>query len=373
MNRVILSGIGTEIPPEQISNEELVDSFNRHVDAENLRRAEAGEPLLEHSNTDFIVTASGVRNRHVLTREGILDPARMSPIVPRRGEDEVSVMAEFGLKAARRAIAEAGVDPATIDCIICSASHLQRPYPALAIEMQKELGASGLAFDMELGCSSAAAGLHVATGLVRSGAHRRVLVVTPEIISGHLNFRDRQTHFIFGDAAVAMLVEPAGAETERAGRFEILATRGWTQFSNAIRSDFGFLSRHDSLDPLTLDMRRNMIRQSGNKVFREVTVAASQFIKGFLADEGLTPDGIRRYWLHQANSRMNALILKYVLGADADFDRAPMVLDRLGNTAGAGAIIALAENRDDLQPGETGLICAFGAGYSIGAALIRRL
>jgi beta-ketodecanoyl-[acyl-carrier-protein] synthase len=371
MNRVFISGIGVEIPPASISNEELVESFNIWVDEENLQRRAHSQPLLERSDNEFIVYASGVKNRHVLEREGILDPDRMAPRISPRGDEDVSVMAEFGLKAARKAIADAGIEAASLDCIICSASHLQRPYPAIAIEIQKELGANGLAFDMGLGCSSAAAGLHLAVNLVRTGAHRRVLVVTPEIISGHLNFRDRQTHFIFGDAAVAIVVDALDEGEHRPGRFEVLATRGWTQFSNNIRSNFGFLSRLTGDDPLTLPMADNMIHQVGNKVFKEVTVAAAHFIKDFLRDNGLSPADIRRYWLHQANSRMNAMILKLTLGEEADFDRAPVVLDRIGNTAAAGAIVALEENHRDMKPGDTGLLCAFGAGYSIGGAILR--
>jgi beta-ketodecanoyl-[acyl-carrier-protein] synthase len=209
-NRVRLGGIGVEIPAASISNEELVETFNRWVAMENAARAARGEEPLAGSDADFIVQASGIRRRHVYERDGILDPARMAPIIPARPDDALSVMAEFGLKAAEKALAHADVAPQDIDLVICSAAHHQRPYPALAIEIQQALGAEGAAFDMGLGCSSALAGLHVATNLVRAGAHRRVLVVTPELITAHLNFRDRQTHFIFGDAAVAVVVEAMG-------------------------------------------------------------------------------------------------------------------------------------------------------------------
>ncbi len=207
--------------------------------------------------------------------------------------------------------------------------------------MQKELGTSGAAFDMSLGCSSAVAGLHLAANLVRTGAQKRVLVVTPEIITGHLNFRDRQTHFIFGDASTSMLVEGFGESETRPGRFEVVDTRLWTQFSNNIRSNFGFLSRLVQDDTSALDMAGNMIKQVGNKVFKEVTVAGHQFIIEFLGDHGHTPQTIRRFWLHQANARMNAMILKLSFGHEVDNDRAPMILGEIGNTAAAGAIIAL--------------------------------
>lgn len=371
MKRVVISGIGTEIPSEVISNEELVESFNRWVDLENPGRIARGEEPLAKSDSEFIVYASGVKTRHVHTRDGILDPDRMVPRIPPRGEDELSVMAEFGVKAARKAIAHAGVDPAGIDMVICAASHQQRPYPAQAIEIQKELGTSGAAFDMSLGCSSAVAGLHVAFNLLRTGAHRRVLVVTPEIITGHLNFRDRQTHFIFGDAASALLLEAVDDGEAQAGRFEIIDTDGWTQFSNNIRTDFGFLNRAGLEDPSVVPMEGNMIRQVGHKVFKEVTVAAHRFIVEFLNKNGHSVHDIRRYWLHQANARMNAMILKLAFGHEVDGDRAPMVLAELGNTAAAGAMIALEQNHRDMKAGDLGLLCAFGAGYSIGGVLLR--
>ncbi|MDZ5698145.1 beta-ketoacyl-ACP synthase III [Chelativorans sp. M5D2P16] len=370
---VCIAGLGVEIPPSSISNEELVDTFNRWVEAENPRRAARGEPPLAYSDAEFIVHASGIRSRHVYEREGILDPERMAPKIPARSDDELSVMAEFGLAAAQKALAHAGMSGSDVDLVICAAAHHQRPYPAVAIEIQKALGAEGAAFDMGLGCSSALGGLHVAANLVRTGAHRRVLVVTPELITGHLNFRDRQTHFIFGDASVAMLVESIGEGRQRPGRFEVVDTRSWTRFSNNIRTNFGFLSRLAQDDPSMLAMEGNMIRQVGNKVFKEVTVAGHQFIVDFLAEHGHTPQSMRRFWLHQANARMNAMILKLAFGEEVGQDRAPMVLERLGNTAAAGAIVALAENHRDMKAGDFGLLCAFGAGYSIGGALLRMM
>ena len=374
MQRVIISGIGVEIPESTITNEELVASFNEWIDLQNAERSAKGEPLLAKSNTDFIVYASGVKNRHVHTRDGILDVERMAPRIPPRGDDELSVMAEFGVISARRALEHAGVsDPSSVDMVICAASHQQRPYPAVAVEIQKALGASGAAFDMSLGCSSAAAGLHIATNLVRSGAQKRVLVVTPEIITAHLNFRDRQTHFIFGDAAATMVVEAIDEGDVRSGRFEVMDTRSWTQFSNNIRSNFGFLIRSGQDDTSVVNMEGNMIKQVGNKVFKEVTVAAHKFIASFLADHDMTVEDVRRYWLHQANGRMNAMIMKLTLGHEADADRAPMVLEKLGNTAAAGAVVALKQYHEDMKPGEFGLLCAFGAGYSIGGALLKKM
>jgi len=372
MNRVIVSGIGVHIPEDVVTNDELVASFNAWVETENAARAGTDRPPLQASSAAFIEHASGIRERHMIDKHGVLDPARMAPTIAARPDDALSVQAEFGLKAARQALDHAGCHPKDIDLVICSTSHPQRPYPAIAIEMQEQLGAHGAAFDMGLGCSSAAAALHVATNMIRSGGQKRILIVVPEIVTAPLDFRDRQTHFIFGDAAVAMVVEPRGAN-KRAGRFEVIDTRAWTQFSSNIRNNLGFMTRAGEADPYMLPLEGNLIKQVGNKVFKEVTVAGHKFIVDFLAHHDLTPEDMRRFWLHQANARMNAMILKLAFGREVGHDRAPMVLDKYGNTAGAGAVIALSENHADMESGDFGLLCAFGAGYSIGGALLRMM
>ncbi|MCO5145915.1 MAG: beta-ketoacyl-ACP synthase III [Aquamicrobium sp.] len=373
MKRVIISGIGVSIPEASISNEELVDCFNAWVDSENPKRAVRGEEPLLKSSADFIYHASGIKRRHVHTRDGILDVERMTPRIPARDDDALSVLAEFGAEAARAALDDAGVAAESVDLVICASSHLQRMYPSIGIEIQQAIGAKGAAFDLSLGCSSAAGGLHTAFNLVRAGAHRRALVVTPELITAHLNFRDRQTHFIFGDAATALLIEAAEEGETTAGRFEVLDTRNWTQFSNNIRSNFGYLNRAAQDDVGVIRAEGNLIKQQGNKVFKDVTVASHRFIVDFLAEHGRTPQTVRRFWLHQANARMNQMILKLAFGREIGHDIAPMVLEELGNTAAAGAVVALAQNHRDMKAGEYGLLCTYGAGYSIGGALLRMM
>lgn len=371
MHRVIISGIGVSIPDAVISNEELVDCFNRWVERENADR-DAGD-MLQPSSADFIFHASGIRRRHVHTPDGILDIDRMAPRIGARDDDSLSILAEFGARAARAALADAAAEAGDVDLVICAASHLERLYPAIGIEIQREIGARGAAFDLSLGCSSAAGGLHVAFNLVRSGAHRRVMVVTPELITPHLNFRDRQTHFIFGDAATALILEAAGPETTRPGRFEMIDTRSWTQFSNNIRSNFSYLNRAAEEDAGVIHTEGKLIKQQGNRVFKDVTVASHRFIVDFLADNGRTPETVRRFWLHQANARMNQMILKLAFGREIGHDIAPMVLEEYGNTAAAGAIIALHDNHRDMRPGDYGLVCTYGAGYSIGGALLKMM
>ena len=155
MTDVVITGTGLFTPEHAIDNDALVASFNTWVDAENSRHAaaiEAGErEPLAHSSSEFIVKASGIQSRYVLDAEGILDPERMRPHLPSRGNDEPSIQCEMGLVAARQALAAAGVEAADIDMVIVACSNLERPYPAVAVELQALLGTGGHAFDMKIG------------------------------------------------------------------------------------------------------------------------------------------------------------------------------------------------------------------------------
>ena len=99
---------------------------------------------------------------------------------------------------------------------------------------------------------------------------------------------------------------------------------------------------------------------------------AADHIEAHLASHSFTPADVRRWWLHQANINMNLLIAKRLLGRDATADEAPIVLDRYANTASAGSVIAFALHHQDLQSGDVGVLCSFGAGYSIGSLVIQK-
>ncbi len=373
MNRVVISGSGLALAPHTITNQELVVSFNQYVALENARFAEdiaAGrrEPLPE-SSVEFIEKASGIKRRYVMDKDGVLDPKRMRPRFSPRPNEELSLLAEFGVAAARDALTRAGRSGADIDGVICAASNMQRAYPAMAIEIQNALGAQGYGFDMNVACSSATFAIEQAANAVRSDSARAVLVVSPEITSGHLAWMDRDCHFIFGDVATAVLVERADA-AQAAEQFEILGTRLATAFSNNIRNNFGFLNRAEDDDP---EGRDKLFMQEGRKVFKEVCPMAAAHIAGHLQALGSTPAEVRRFWLHQANLAMNQLISRKLLGRDATADEAPVILDTFANTASAGSIIAFHQHHADFVPGDLGVICSFGAGYSIGSVVLRRL
>ncbi|MEM9501186.1 MAG: beta-ketoacyl-ACP synthase III [Pseudomonadota bacterium] len=370
-HRPVISSTGLFTPSESITNEELVDSFNRYVDLHNEQHADAiaeGEvELLHHSSVEFIEKASGIKARHVMTKEPILDPEVMSPRWAERSNDEMAIMAEIGVIAAKQTLERAGRKPEDVDAVLCAASNMQRAYPAMAIEIQQALGIDGFGFDMNVACSSATFGIQTAADYVRAGNARSVLVVSPEITSGHLNWRDRDSHFIFGDVATAVLVEDAAMAPSE--HWDILGTKLKTVFSNNIRNNFGFLNR---AHPETADNADKLFVQEGRKVFKEVVPMVAQMIIDEAERLEIDPASLRRMWLHQANAGMNRLIAQRVLGHEANEDESPTVLDTYGNTSSAGSIIAFHLHSKDLATGDTGLICSFGAGYSAGTVFVRK-
>jgi beta-ketodecanoyl-[acyl-carrier-protein] synthase len=299
----------------------------------------------------------------------VLDPQRMKPYFAPRGDDELSLMAELGVKGALDAMARAGKTGADIDGVLCAAANMQRAYPAMACEIQQAIGAGGYGFDMNVACSSATFGIEQAVNAVRMGQAKCVLVVNPEITSAHLEWRDRDCHFIFGDVCTAVIVEAADTATSQ-DQWRVLGTRLVTQFSNNIRNNAGFLNRCEDTDP---DARDKTFRQEGRKVFKEVVPIAAAHITNHLASLGLEPTHMKRYWLHQANLGMNQLVIKKLLGADSLEGVAPIILDQYANTASAGSIIAFHLHHADLKSGDKGVICSFGAGYSVGSVVVEKV
>ncbi|CAB1213267.1 beta-ketoacyl-ACP synthase III [Acinetobacter bouvetii] len=361
-----ITGTGLYHPEESISNEELVASLNAYVEQFNLDNADkiaAGEiEARRGSNAEFIEKASGVKSRYVAEKSGILDPKRLYPRLRERSNDELSIQAEWGVIAAKQAMENAGVTAADIDVVILSCSNIQRAYPAVAIEIQTALGIEGYAYDMNVACSAATFGLKQAADAIKTGA-RRVLLVNVEITSGHTDFRSRDCHFIFGDVATASIIEDTTTKTG----FDILDTHLFTQFSNNIRNNFGYLNRSE--DAVVDD---KLFRQDGRKVFKEVCPLVAKIITKQLEKNEIEPSNVKRFWLHQANASMNDLILKYVVGKDADRALVPIILDEFANTSSAGVMIALHRSAHEVNDGEYGVLCSFGAGYSVGSILVQK-
>jgi beta-ketodecanoyl-[acyl-carrier-protein] synthase len=379
MSAAVIRATGLWTPDQSISNDELVSSYNAYAEAHNARHADAiarGEAeALTPSSAEFIEKASGIKSRYVIDKAGVLDIDRMVPDIAARGNDQISLLAEIGLKACQDALARAGRTAADVDGVIAAASNMQRAYPAMAIEIQDALGIEdGFGFDMNVACSSATFGIQAAADMIAAGHARAILVVNPEICSAHLNWRDRDSHFIFGDVATAILLEREDLGT---GGWAIIGTKLKTKFSNNIRNNFGFLNRAEraagEAPANGAPKDDKLFVQEGRKVFKEVVPMVSDMIRAHMDELGLTPEDMRRVWLHQANINMNLMIAKKVFGRDAGGEDAPTILDDYANTSSAGSIIAFHLHSDDLSPGDKGVICSFGAGYSAGTVFVEKL
>ena len=374
MTKVQISGTGLFTPKEVLTNDELVKSYNSFVEEfnfENKNKISKGEiEELQKSSIEFIEKASGVKSRYVQNKSGILDTKFMRPRLKERSEDELSNLAEMGVAAAKQAIENANLTSDKIDAVIVACSNLERPYPAIAIEIQNALNIKGFAFDMNVACSSATFGIQTVCDMIRSGSIKSALMVNPEMCSGHLNFKDRDCHFIFGDVATAVVIEELNEKSNSSNAYEILGTKLYTEFSNNIRNNYGFLN---ASTPEGINQPDKLFHQNGRQVFKEVVPKVASLIKDHLDSNNIEVKDIKGMYLHQANENMNRLISKYILGEEASRDFAPIVLDEYANTSSAGSIIAFHKHNSSLKENDLAIICSFGAGYSIGNVIVRKI
>lgn len=372
----VITGVGAWTPDHVVTNEELVESYNAwatRYNADNEKAIAAGEleekPL---SSAEFIEKASGIKRRYAYVKEGILDIDVMHPRISRREDSDLSHQAEMALNAAKLAMESAKVTASDIDLVVVSCAYTQRSYPAIAIEVQHALGIEGSGFDMLVACSAATFGLHRGIDAVKAGSSKGVLLINPELTSPQVNYTDRDSHFIFGDVATAVVLQPEGAVAGSGpeNQWKVVGTKALTLYSNNIRSNFGYVARSEGGDAFAED---RLFHQNGRKVFKEVCPMAAEHLQQQVEAAGIGVKDVRRWWLHQANINMNQLITRKLLGGDPHPDTSPIVLDEFANTASAGSIIAFARHNEDLQTGDYGVICSFGAGYSIGSLVVQKL
>ncbi len=373
---VVISGTGLYVPPNKVTNEELVAAFNAHADQYNHEHKadiDAGLiPAKQHSSAAFIEKASGIKSRHLVDVEGVMDLNRMMSKLPEGGHGDFEnpcLQAHMGIEAGKDALKQAGLTGEDIDYLVCSSAVMQRSFPAIGIEVQHHLGTKGSALDMVMGCSSATYGLITGINAIKCGMADRVLMINPEIFSTMINFRDRDSHFIFGDIATAVVLERADL-AKGDDLWKVIDTKADTKYSNNIRSQYGPMTRLDDGSLMRQDM---FFVQEGRKVFKELLPLVTSFINEQLENLDLQVTDLARMWLHQANINMNMYAAKKLLGREPTYDEAPTVLENYGNIAGAGSVVAFHENRENMASGDKGIICSFGAGYSIGSLIVEKL
>jgi beta-ketodecanoyl-[acyl-carrier-protein] synthase len=374
MSNIVISGSGLFIPPHTISNDELIEAYNAYVEkfnADNAAAIEAGDvDALPSSSSEFVEKASGIKSRYVMYKEGMLDPEHMAPIFkPALAGDEPETVT-MAIAAGREAMEQANKKPEDIDLVIMGTTNHQRPYPSAAVEVQQKLGIKGFAYDMGIACSTMTFAMINAYAALKAGTAKCALVVNPEFASPQLNLKSRDSHFIFGDVATAVVMELEDTCTADYV-FRVLDTKQMTTFSDNIRCDGNYTDHNFSDDQLPED--RPYFRQNGRKVFKELLPLVTGFITEQLGENHLEASDLKRMWLHQANLTMNMFAAKKLLGREPEANETPIVLDEFANTASAGSLIAFHRHKDGFESGEKGLICSFGAGYSVGSLLVEKI
>ena len=372
MSAVVISGSGLFIPPHSISNEELVTAYNAYVEkfnTENSEAIQAGDiEALPTSSSEFIEKASGIQSRYAMHKEGMLNTEVMKPQFEPKNEGEEPETVTMAIAAATEAMKQADKQAEDIDLVILATTNHQRPYPSIAVEVQKKLGIKGAAYDMGIACSSMTFAMINAVAAIKSEMYQCVLVVNPEFATPQVNLCSRDSHFIFGDVATAAIFEKEeSCKTKHA--YRVLDTMQKTEFSDNIRCD-GNYTDHNFSD---LPYERPYFSQQGRKVFKELLPLVTSFISEQLTKNDLQPNQLKRMQLHQANLTMNMFGAKKLLGRMPEGDEAPVVLNEFANTASSGSMIAFHQYQNEITPGDKGLICSFGAGYSIGSLLLEKL
>jgi len=320
--RSVILGCGSYLPRRVVTNEDL----SRVVD----------------TTDEWIVQRTGIRERH-LAADGELT-------------------SDLALNAARAALAAASADASSIDLIVLATSTPDNTFPATAVAVQAALGITrGAAFDLQAVCSGFVYALSVADGLLRSGAHKRALVIGAETFSRILDWKDRGTCVLFGDGAGAVVME---AQEQPGGRDD----RGI--LTAHLRSD----GRHKS--KLYVDggpsstQTVGHLRMEGKEVFKFAIAAVTDVIKDVFADTGYGADDLDWFVPHQANKRIiDGSAHKLGIAAE----KVVTTVGQHGNTSAASIPLALDVAIKDgrIKPGDLVLLEAMGGGFTWGAVLVR--
>ncbi len=312
-----------------------ITGWGKYVPERVLTNAELAEMV--DTSDEWITTRTGIKERRIRTEN-----------------DTTSSMA---VAASQEALACAGITAQDLDLIIVATSSPDYLLPSVASQVQDILGAQCGAFSLVAGCSGWVYGLATANQFITSGAYKRILVVGVEIISFAMDFTDRTTCVLFGDAAAATVIE---AMEEPGG---VLAFELGSKGSGAKAL---YVPDGGTVNPIsqrTIDERRSYMRMNGPDVFKFAVRTLASSLKRTIYEAGLTPDDIDLFIPHQANARIiEAAARQMRVPADRFF----MNLDRYGNTSAASVPLAMVEAIEEgrLKDGDKVAMCAFGAGLT---------
>jgi 3-oxoacyl-[acyl-carrier-protein] synthase-3 len=323
--RAVIRGTGSSLPAKILTNADL-------------------EKMVDTSD-EWITTRTGIRERRIAASDECLST--------------------FATRAAEQALRSAGIQGRELDLVICATVTADTPFPAAACIVQDNLGArNAAAFDLSAGCTGFIYGLSVADRFIATGTYRHVLLIGAEVLSKFVDWTDRDTCVLFGDAAGAVVLTPGEAP------YGVLAT---TMRADGKLADYIYLPAGGSREPpseRTVREHRHYIRMRGNETFKMAVRSMEDSARDVLRQAGLAPSDLDLFIPHQANRRIiDAVGSRLELREDQVY----VNIDRVGNTSAASIPVALDEavQKGLIEKGDTLLFAAFGTGLTWGAALCR--
>ena len=324
--RAKISALGTYVPPRLITNSDL-------------------EKMVDTSN-EWIMTRVGIRERHIV--------------------DKGVATSDLAVEAAKRALAQRGLAPSDMDAIILGTVTPDMLFPSTACLVQHKLGAKGVwGFDISAACSAFVYALQTGAQFIATGAHKRVLVIGADVMTSIIDYTDRATCVIFGDGAGAVILEPAEDDSV-----------GLIDFIHEVDGSGGcslYMPGGGSLNPSThqtVDQKMHYVHQDGQQVFKFAVRKQTEVCANLLERNGLKGSDIDAFIPHQANLRIiNATAERLGLCPESVI----VNIDRYGNTTAGTIPLAMgtAIEEGKLKKGSLVLLAAVGAGFTVGATLLR--
>ena len=382
----VITGTGRCLPDDVLSNDDVAvmadpARLDAWVTASTWCKARLAEEPASRGSPDalhrrifaeYIERRIGIRTRRVIDRAALL--------AGRPSSRDVHA-ADLGAVAAREALDRAGVSAQDVDVVVVGTSTPGRIYPATAVQVQSLIGAErAYAFDVSAACSSFVYGLELVRGLLRSGAARRALVVAAEYFTAGVDYRDPTFSYFFGDAGAAAVVEAGDLARGKPG-WRIVDVRCRSQWSRNIRTGLGgtetlvaarAAAARGETDPAPGDAASPWFFQNGPSVYRDVVPLVARETLALLEGHRLRTDDVRLFLFHQASALMLDGIQERLFGAPLAPERIVVNLERYGNTSSCGVALGLAEEKT-ARPGDLACLATFGAGYTLGAALLRKV
>jgi 3-oxoacyl-[acyl-carrier-protein] synthase-3 len=323
--RAKITALGTYVPPRVLTNRDL-------------------EKIVETSD-EWILTRTGIRERHIV--------------------DEGVATSDLAAEAAKRALAQRGIDPSEIEAIVVATVTPDMLFPSTACLVQNKLGAKGCwGFDLSAACSAFVYALQTGAQFIASGAHKKVLVIGADVMTSILDYTDRSTCILFGDGAGAVILEPAEDGV------------GLIDFVHEIDGSGGcslYMPGGGSLHPAThetVDKKMHFVHQDGGAVFKYAVRKMGEVCEKLLTRNGFTAADIDCFIPHQANQRIIQATAERV---GLKPERVIINIDRYGNTTAGTIPLAMQTAREEgrLKKGDLVLLASVGAGFTVGATLLR--